>query len=71
MTKRTIRAWAVLTPEMGGRGPCDYLKPWGNGDEFQYPLFPKRKEALAWEHRNTPYKDHVVRVTIQIETKGT
>lgn len=62
MTKRTFRAWAVLTPKWYGPvgdelEPCD----WG------WPIFSTRDEVARW--KNTTGQGRLVRVTIQVDDK--
>ena len=39
--------WAVFILHEEG-APIWVLNAFGNGAEFQYPIFPTRKEARAW-----------------------
>jgi len=42
---KPVYAWAVLS---AGRRTSQ-LTPYGNGSQFQYPIFSTRKEAKAWK----------------------
>ena len=53
MKKTRIRAWAVI---MGK----DFAA-WGNGSQFQYPIFTTRKEAKSWKN------EHLLKEDLQIE----
>ncbi len=67
MTKRTIRAWAVLTPKDDKRP--DELSPYGSRSFVQYPIFPTRLKAAGWKWGFASDRGRLVRVTIQIEAK--
>lgn len=67
MTKRTIRAWAVLSSKRWAADP-DELVPHGNGAEFQYPIFATRIEACLWAGRSYD-SGRLVRVTIRVDGK--
>ena len=64
MTKRTIRAWAVLSSKRWDADP-DELLACGNGREFQYPIFPTRVEASMWAGKAYD-SGRLIRVTIQV-----
>lgn len=62
-----MKAWAVLTPK-DWEHP-DQLRPYGNGAQYQYPIFHSRAEALDWKRSGWGH-GRVVRVTVRLHTKA-
>ncbi len=56
-----VRAWAVQNSE--GR-----LVAYGNGGQWQLPIFPTRKEAKAWQ-KESPW-DRGKIVSVVVDPKG-
>lgn len=57
--------WAVLCL-------ADDRLPWvlnavGNGQEWQYPIFPTRREARKWAKRAATWKVRIVRCTVEFD----
>jgi len=69
MTKQTIRAWAVLTPKDWEEEP-DELCPYGNGAQFQLPVFDKRAEAANWKAESAWDRGRLVRVVITVDGRS-
>lgn len=66
-TKRMkpVKAWAVLFADEYAGMPFT-LDLWGNGNEFQYPVFGSKKEAIMWwERMNYGLKFRIIRVSIE------
>ena len=55
-----IKAWAVLTPG-------ETITPYGNGAQFQYPIFGTREEARSWKAEDSYGRGKIVRVYIESE----
>lgn len=53
---KPVKAWAVMLPEG--------LRPYGNGEQFQLPVFHSRKEAIEWMRAATPEPERIARVQI-------
>lgn len=69
-----MKAWAVLTAGdewMPGKGRSgrDELIPFGNGSQFQYPIFHSRKEALEWRKEDPFMRGRIVRCEVKIEAR--
>ena len=62
---KPVKAWGVLVSKKQIDAGGQFL-PFGNGAQFQYPVFPTKKQALSWwnEDRNT--RGLVVPVRISI-----
>ncbi len=61
---KSIKGWAYLIQE-----DAEYrLAPWGNGNQWQYPIFPSRKEAREWnrEHEDIGCSKKLKKVNINI-----
>jgi hypothetical protein len=43
-------AWAVTYEERGTS--FGFIPKWGNGHEWQYPVFPTQEEARRWKKRH-------------------
>lgn len=46
------------------------INAFGNGAEFQLPIFPTLAEARAWKRSHYPQRGNIVRVKITRYTKG-
>lgn len=55
--KKKIDAWAVLSKH--GR-----LVPYGNGNQYQYPIFKTLTEANDWRKESTYNRGEVIMVEI-------
>jgi hypothetical protein len=65
--KKTIKAWAVLQPvrdELSKQQWPGFLAPYGNGNQFQYPIFHLREEARAWRAEDNRNRGKIVRIEI-------
>ena len=66
---RRIKAWAVLVSknqtDAGGKF-CAF----GNGLQFQYPVFQERKEAISWRNEDRNTRGKIVRCEITYSLKG-
>ena len=69
MTKRTERAKAVKA--WGLIDEDDALMPYGNGYQFQYPVFPTKKEAMEYKKVIDWRYTKIVRVEIREVSNGT
>jgi len=61
-----IKGWTYLVSEDDGKY---WLAPWGNGtNQWQYPIFPSRKEARAWRnaHDVSYVKPRLKKVNISV-----
>jgi hypothetical protein len=55
-------AWAVISSKK-----CPAIIPYGNGSQFQYPIFPTRADALDWVNKdcgNPHFVAFIARVNI-------
>ena len=64
-----IKAWAVLVPQTSDDQPGQLI-PYGNGEQWQYPIFFNRREARAWRNKEPWARGSVVQVEIQVK-RGT
>lgn len=60
-----MTARAVLTPADWEDHPAS-LWPYGNGAQFQYPIFQTRKEAQTWKNEAKWERGKIVRVEIKV-----
>jgi len=60
---KPVRGWAVLSPQTWEENPGE-LTAYGNGAQFQFPIFPTRKEAVTWKAESTWDRGRIVRVQI-------
>ena len=58
MNKINIKAWAVIPRDENS----DFA--WGNGKEFQYAIFPSRKEARSFFESHYESKK-IIRVSVK------
>lgn len=58
-----IKAWGVLSHP---RFKKARLTTWGNGFQFQYPIFATRTEAAAWRDEDAFQRGKLTRVEIRI-----
>jgi len=65
---KKIKAWAVLTPKDWEEHP-DSLRAYGNGAQFQLPIFETRKEAQEWKAEAEWDRGRIVRVVIEVSTR--
>lgn len=62
---KKIKAWAVLTPKDREDYP-DSLRAYGNGSQFQLPIFDMKKEAQAWRAEAKRDRGRIVRCLIEV-----
>jgi hypothetical protein len=63
MKKRVKYAWGVLVADNSQTKKM--LSPFGNGHEFQYPVFHTRTEAQNWYRRQLVAEGRIVRVSME------
>lgn len=59
-----LKVWAVLTPKDWDLP--DTLRPYGNGSQFQFPVFESRREAAKWKAESPWDRGRIVRVAIEV-----
>ena len=67
MMTRRRRLWCVLALA-DNRVPF-VLNAVGNGEEFQYPIFPTRSEARRWAKRTVTWRTQVVRCVVMFRAQ--
>jgi len=61
---KKIKAWAVLVPSDSNESPGE-LRCYGNGRQWQYPIFESRFEARQWKLEFRRDRGKIVRVVIR------
>lgn len=60
---KKVKAWAVLVSnnqtDAGGS-----FEAFGNCNQFQFPVFPRKKDAREWRNEDRNVRGHIIPVTI-------